>query len=175
MSTTTTAAIHILVEENYNWSSTSSCQRPPWSSPPCRPCCPQWRRPPNNMSLIRKTVCGWHGSWRWRGVGAEIVQSHPSRASQRRDHYSIQSQGTHLMINDDHHHVVIIIIIWYPECSFSSNLNSEMIGYMFSWLMIFWTLIFHVSLLAPYTLYLGSLRRESSFSVTPSYVCVGIF
>ena len=34
------------------------------------------------MSLIRKTVCGWHGSWRWRGVGAEIVQSHPSRASE---------------------------------------------------------------------------------------------
>ena len=127
------------------------------------------------MSLIRKTVCGWHGSWRWRGVGAEIVQSHPSRASERRDHYSIQSQGTHLMINDDHHHVVIIIIIWYPGCSFSSNLNSEMIGYMFSWLIIFCTLKFHVSLLAPYTLYLGSLRKESSFSVTPSYVCVGIF
>ena len=58
MSTTTTAAIHILVEENYNWSSTSSCQRPPLSSPSCRPCCPQWRRPPNNMRNY-KTIKTW--------------------------------------------------------------------------------------------------------------------
>ena len=90
-----------------------------------------------SMSLIRKTVCRRHGSWRWRGVGAEIVQSYPSRAPERRTHYSIQSQCTHLMINDDHHHVIIIIIIiGYPGCSFSSSLNSEMVGYMFSLLII---------------------------------------
>ena len=116
-----------------------------------------------SMSLMRKTVCRRHGSWRWRGVGAEIVQSHPSRAPERRAHYSIQSQCTHLMINDDHHHVIIIIIIiGYPGCSFSSSLNSEMVGYMFSLLIIFCTLKFHLSLLAPYTLYLGALRKEYS-------------
>ena len=58
MSTTTTAAIHILVEENYNWSCTSSCRRPPLSSPSCRPCCPQWRRPPNKMRNY-KTIKTW--------------------------------------------------------------------------------------------------------------------
>ena len=85
-------------------------------------------------------------------------------AGRPRAHYSIQSQCTHLMINDDHHHVIIIIIIiiGYPGCSFSSSLNSEMVGYMFSLLIIFCTLKFHLSLLALYTLYLGALRKEYS-------------
>ena len=41
MSTPITTAYHILVEENFNWSDTSYCQRPPWSSRPCCPCRPQ--------------------------------------------------------------------------------------------------------------------------------------
>ena len=50
ISTTITTAYHILVNENFNWCDTSYCQRPPWSSPPCCPCRPQCRPPPNNMS-----------------------------------------------------------------------------------------------------------------------------
>ena len=50
MSSPITTAYQILVEENFNWSDISFCQRPPWSSCPCCPCWPQCRRPPIQMS-----------------------------------------------------------------------------------------------------------------------------
>ena len=50
ISSTTATVHHILYEENSNRSDKSSCQRPPWSSPPCCPCSPQCRRPPNHRS-----------------------------------------------------------------------------------------------------------------------------
>ena len=46
-----TTAYHFLVEDNSNWSDTSSSQRPRWSSPPCCPCRPQCCRPPTHMYL----------------------------------------------------------------------------------------------------------------------------
>ena len=50
ISTTITAAYHILVNENFNWCDTFECQRPPWSSPTCCPRLPQCRRPPNHTN-----------------------------------------------------------------------------------------------------------------------------
>ena len=50
MSSPITTAYHFLDEENFNWSDTSYCQRPPWSSCPCCPCRPQCSRPPTHRS-----------------------------------------------------------------------------------------------------------------------------
>ena len=50
MSSPITTAYQILVEENFNWSDTSYCQRPPWSSCPCCPCWPKCRWPPTHVS-----------------------------------------------------------------------------------------------------------------------------
>ena len=47
-----TTAYHFLIEDNSNWSDTSWCQRPRWSSPPCCPCHPHCRRPPTHMYFM---------------------------------------------------------------------------------------------------------------------------